>query len=87
MMTNDASMKDVLTSQVSGLWFKPLEPKGKKDWAVQPVSSLKPDCSVDAPRTSTKACNCSSGVPAVYLSPLGLKFKLCKWRTKVDGVE
>lgn len=34
MMTNDASMKDVLTSQVSGLWFKHLEPKGKKDWAV-----------------------------------------------------
>ena len=52
-----------------------------------PVSSLKPDCSVDSLRTSTKACNWSSGVPAIYLSLLGLKWRLCKWRTKVDGVE
>lgn len=36
MITNDASMKDVLASQVSGLLFKHLEPKRKKDWAVQP---------------------------------------------------
>lgn len=79
--------EDVLASQVSGLLFKHLEPKGKKHWAVQPVSSLKPDCSVDSLRTSTKACNWSSGVPAIYLSLLGLKWRLCKWRTKVDGVE
>lgn len=57
MITNDASMKDVLASQVSGLLFKHELQAEKKDWAVQPQflawSRLSGGCLEDP----TKACN------------------------------
>ena len=63
MITNDASIKNVHLLEVSGLIYALMTQGRKRPRSAQPVSSLKQERFVEAPWTSSKACNWSSGGP------------------------